>query len=211
MANWVSLHLHAIGLPADLARFRRAAGARVGAIDASRSEVFTEEMAYGEAADLEADRAIRFGRRFRVAGYRFQGCNDDHALHFQDVSRRFPALAFILTYGDPNGDDHGSYLFRCGRQRRWVVPEHTRERLIRRQCRRYGIRSREPQTEAENDALFWAENDAYADMAEVARRHWFGAALEWLRRRHPARRRRVRATRAGGTRRSRLRNPSGVG
>jgi hypothetical protein len=191
------VHLLAIGLPADVERFRVAAGARVGPIDVRRSTVFTDEMACGESADLEADRATRCGRRFRAAGYRFQGRNDDHALHFQEVSRRFPALALILTYGDPNGDDHGSYLFRCGRQRRWVVPERTRERLIWRQCRRYGIRSREPRTEAEEDALYWAENDAYADMAEVARRHWFGPALEWLRGRHPARRRCVRATRAG--------------
>jgi hypothetical protein len=187
MANWVNVHLLAIGLPADVERFRVAAGARVGPIDVRRSTVFTGEMSYGESADLQADRATRCGRRFRAAGYRFQGRNDDHVSHFVEVSRRFPALAFTLTYSDPNGDDHGSYLLLRGRRRLWVVPPLTRERLFWRHFRRWGITSREAETEEENDALYRAENDAYLDMMDLAQRHWLRPARVWLRR-HPARR-----------------------
>ena len=181
MANWVNVHLDVRGLPTDVERFRRAAGAKVGRIDTTRSAVFTPEMEHGETADLVADPLRRFGDHFRTATYRFQGRYDDHVDHFQAVSRQFPALAFVLAYSDPNCDDHGSYLLLRGRRRRWVVPPAMRSRILRERLARHGLSADIYGTPAEDsDDLFWAENEAYWEMLEVAARHWESAVLQWL-------------------------------
>jgi len=186
MANWVNVNLDVHGLPVAVESFRRAAGAKVGRIHTTRSSVFTPEMEYGEGGDLEADPLCRLGDRFRTATYRFQGRNDDHVDHFQAVSRRFPALAFVLAYSDPNGDDHGSYLLRRGRRRTWVVPPAIRNRLLREALVKYGLPADLDTAADDRDEVCWAENDAYFAMIDIASRHWQDAVLDWLARTPPA-------------------------
>jgi hypothetical protein len=125
MANWCNLRLLVTGVPKNLKPFRRAAGALSGRIDTNRSTIFTPEMEYGEGGDLEAGGVRRFQKRFQCAIFGLQGRNDDYVDHFREVSRRFPTLAFVLVYSDPNADEHGSYLLRNGRQRLWSVPVRT--------------------------------------------------------------------------------------
>jgi hypothetical protein len=117
MANWCNLRLIVTGHADDLKPFRRAAGALRGRIKAKRSEIFTDEMEYGEGDDLTADGIRPFRGRLRSAVYRLQGANTDYAEHFRFVSQRFPRLAFVLVVSDPNDDVHGSYRLVNGRQR----------------------------------------------------------------------------------------------
>jgi hypothetical protein len=118
--------------------------------------------------------------RFRTATFRFQGRNDDHVDHFEGVSRRFPVLALLLVYSDPNGDDHGSYLLCAGRRQSWSVPPRSRETILRRHVRQAGI------TSEDDPNLFWVENEAYDEMMDVAEQHWQPARLKWLTRSHAA-------------------------
>ena len=180
MANWVNVQLDVRGLPIDVEHFRRAAGAKVGRINTARSKVFTLAMEHGEAADLEADPIERFGDRFRTASYRFQGRYDDHVDHFQKVSRRFPKLAFVLAYSDPNCDDHGSYLLLRGTRRTWVVPYVMRVHILRKALVRYGLPADLDTSSAEGDEVFWAENEAYWEMQELAARRWEKVVMQWL-------------------------------
>src|SRR6188508_50034 len=119
MANWCNLRLSGFGPPDGIAAFRKAAGRLKGRINTEKSTVFGPEMERGESGDLTAYEPKRFGRRFQRVEYTLQGRNTDHADHFRDVSERYPALAFVLTFGDPNADAHGSHLFLRGRQRIW--------------------------------------------------------------------------------------------
>ena len=117
MANWCNLRLSVFGPPDEISAFRKAAGRLKGRINAEKSTVFSPEMERGESGDLTAYEPKRFGRRFQRVDSTLQGRNTDHADHFQHVSERYPALAFVLTFGDPNADTHGSHLFLRGTQR----------------------------------------------------------------------------------------------
>ena len=102
MANWSNLRLIVIGSPADVTLFRRAAGALEGHIDTKKSTVFIPDMEFGEGGDLQADAVTVFRRVYRQASYLFQGRNTDYVDHFKTVSRKFPTLAFVLVWSDPN-------------------------------------------------------------------------------------------------------------
>ncbi len=174
MANWVNVRLLVSGLPTDVERFRRAAGARRGRLATSDSSIFTAEMEFGEGGDLEADGVTPLQGRFRTATYRFQGRNDDHVDHFEVVSRRFPTLALLLVHSDPNGDEHGSYLLCAGRRQSWMVPARSRETILPRHMQQAGV------TDEDDPNLFWVENEAFDEMMDVAEQHWQAAGLKWL-------------------------------
>jgi hypothetical protein len=187
MANWCNLRLSAIGPEQELERFRHDAGARQGRIDTRRSTVFLPEMEIGEGGDLEADPPERFGRRFRRAEYRFQGRNDDHKDHFRGVSARYPALAFVLTYSDPNDDSHGSYLLLAGRERHWPIPQRLAREVMRKHYRRWKLVDARGRLDYDADDSDMAEWDAFFEYMDLASSHWDARVLAWLRERHPAR------------------------
>ena len=114
MANWCNLRLSVFGLPDEIAAFRKAAGRAKGRINTEKSTVFLPEMERGESGDLTAYEPERFGRRFQRVEYTLQGRNTDHADHFRDVSERYPSLAFVLTFGDPNADAHTAAIYSSG-------------------------------------------------------------------------------------------------
>ncbi len=180
MANWCNLRLVAIGRPVDVAPFRRAAGARRGRIDTRKSQVFTIDMECGEGRDLEADGVSRFHGTLQRAVYLFQGCNDDHADHFREISRRFPRLALVLVFSDRNADAHGSYLFRAGRRRMWDVPERLKSQLLAAEYEAYGVVTDAGTIDYDAPEADDAEWDACWRMMDVAERHWDRQVLEWL-------------------------------
>jgi hypothetical protein len=180
MANWINLRLLATGAPADLERFQRAAGARSGRIKSRRSTVFISEMEYGEGRDLEADGVSRFRGRFRTALYLFQGRNDDHAGHFRQVSRRFPELAFVLVYSDPNGDSHGSYLLTDGDSRMWEVPRQTRRTILKRHYAASGVVDRRGRIDYDAPEADEAEWESFWEFMDVAQEKWDEHVFRWV-------------------------------
>lgn len=187
MANWCNLRLSVLGAPGDLAPFRRAAGALKGRINTSKSTIFTAEMERGESRDLEAEEVSPFGRRFQRAEYLFQGRNDDHADHFREVSARFPLLAFVLTFGDPNSDWHGSHLFLAGRQRTWEVGVRLRRQLMMKRYRKWKLLDARGHVNYDAADADWAEWEAYFEMMHIAAVHWDAKVLQWLRAARPPR------------------------
>jgi hypothetical protein len=188
MANWCNVRLSAIGPEDPLARFRTDAGARKGRIDTRRSTVFLPEMEIGETGDLTAHPPEPFGRHFRRAEYTLQGRNDDYADHFREVSGRYPGLAFVLAYGDPNADSHGSHLLLAGRQRTWEIPRRVRREVMRKHYRRWNLvdaRGRMDYDAGDSDIAEWGAFFEYIDLAAA---HWDARVLAWLRERHPPRR-----------------------
>lgn len=186
MADWSNLRLVATGHAADLAPFRRAAGALRGRIDTSRSTVFTEEMEYGEGGDLETDGLERFDGDLRRASYRFQGRNDDHVDHFTSVSRRYPRLAFVLVVSDPSRDDNGSYLIRKGRRRFWGISERMHQQLFTKHLRKWGVLPEDAVVDFHTiewedeyvDGAFW---DALFEEMDVSLAKWDREVQKWLR------------------------------
>src|SRR5687768_10982636 len=139
MANWSNLRLIVTGSPDDIALFRRAAGALEGRIDTKNSTVFRPEMEFGEGGDLQADEVTVFRRVYRQTSYLFQGRNTDYVDHFKTVSCKFPTLACVLVWSDPNGDSQGSYLLLNGRTRQWEVPQDAKARALRKEYRAAGV------------------------------------------------------------------------
>jgi hypothetical protein len=203
MGNWSNLRLVVTGDPLDLTPFRRLAGALRGRIDASRSQIFTEDMEYGEGGDLEGDGVRRF-HNYRRATYRFQGKNDYFDGHFQQVSRRFPRLAFVLVVGDPNGDWHGSYLLLRGRQREWTVPARVQGEIHERNCRLTGAITKDGKIDYDSDEAEVAFWDSHSEFMDAAEARWDPRVLDWLMA-LPKRRVASKKSRVGRTRRARKR------
>ena len=176
MANWCNLRLVVTGHADDLAPFRRAAGALRGRIDTTRSQVFTDEMEYGEGGDLEVAGVSRVDGDLRRASFIFQGRNTDHVDHFVDVSRRYPRLAFVLVVSDPNADDNGSFLIWRGRKRWWSVSRRLHDKLFAKYLRWWDV---VPEGKVDFDALdlgddtvdmaFW---DTLFEEMDVAESKW---------------------------------------
>jgi hypothetical protein len=182
VANWCNVRLSVFGTPAEIKPFRNAAGALGGRIDAAKSAVFLEEMEIGESRDLEAWGESSFRRRFRRAEYVFQGRNTDHLDHFVEVSKRYPRLVFVLTYSDPNGDDHGSHLIVKGRSRSWRVPMRTRDATSRRAYRRYGCVDGRGRIDYDHDYADLADWEALSELMRIASVKWDAKVLELLQR-----------------------------
>ena len=187
MANWCNLRLSVFGPPDGISAFRKAAGRLKGRINTEKSTVFSPEMERGESGDLTAYEPKRFGRRFQRVQYTLQGRNTDHADHFQDVSERYPALAFVLTFGDPNADAHGSHLFLRGTQRIWGVSARLHRELMRKHYKRCGLVNSRGHMDYDAEDSDWAEWMAYFEMMDRAAAHWDDTVLRWLRQRHPRR------------------------
>jgi len=185
MANWCNVRLSVFGTPTELKPFREAAGALDGRIDTTRSSIFLEEMEIGEGADLEARGVRSFHRRFQRAEYIFQGRNTDHLDHFIKVSKRYPRLAFVVTYSDPNGDDHGSHLVVKGRSRSWVVSGRRRESIVRAAYREHGCVDKQGRIDYDHDYSDVADWAAFSEMMRVASVKWNGSVLEILQRQAP--------------------------
>lgn len=192
MANWGNLQLSVIGRKEDLVPFRKAAGRLKGRIDTSKSSVFLAEMEYGESRDLEAAGVTPFGRRFARAEYLFQGRGDDHGEHFEGISRQYPALAFVLAFGDPNGDAHGSYLLLNGKRRTWAVSARLHRQLMMKHYRKWKLLDSRGHVDYDAEDSDWAEWDAMFEMLEIAEKRWDAVVLRWLRERHPSRGRTTR-------------------
>jgi hypothetical protein len=180
LANWCNIRLSVIGRPADVEPFRKAAGALEGRIRTKRSSIFLEEMELGEGGDLTANGVRPFRRRFERAEYAFQGRNTDHLDHFQEISKRYPSLAFVVTYGDPNGDSHGSHLVLKGRARTWEVRGRTRDDIVRRAYRKYRCVDARGRLDYDADYTDLADWDAYGEMMDLASVRWDDAILRFL-------------------------------
>jgi hypothetical protein len=189
MANWCNIRLSVFGTADDLAPFRRAAGALKGRINTAKSSIFTPAMEWGETRDLEAAEVKPFGRRFQRAEYLFQGRNDDYADHFREVSARYPSLAIVLTFGDPNFDLHGSHVFLNSRQRTWTVGARLHRQLMMKHYGKWKLLDARGHVDYDSESSDWAEWDAFFEMMDIAAVHWDVQVLKWLRDRHPVRRR----------------------
>lgn len=154
-------------------------------------------MEIGEAADLTADEPKRFGGRFERVEYTLQGRDDDYADHFRAVSEGYPDLAFVLTYSDPNADDHGSHLLLAGRQRTWRIPRRLQSELMRKHYTRWRLVDARGRMDYDAEDSDMAEWDAFFEMMDVAAAHWNDVVLHWLEQRHPG------STRRADTRRAR--------
>ena len=185
MANWCNLQLSVFGPADQLEAFRKAAGRLEGRVDTRRSSVFLPEMERGESGDLTSHAPKPFGRRFQRAEYTLQGRNDDYGDHFREISEQYPALVFVLTYGDPNADAHGSHLLLAGRQRIWGVPARLHRELMRKHYKRRGLVNSRGHMDYEADDSGMAEWDAYFEMMDVAAARWDATVLKWLRKHHP--------------------------
>ena len=180
MADWYNLRLAVTGLPPDVQRFRRAAGALKGRIDTRRSDVFTQAMEHGETMDLEAEAPVRFHDHWKTVTYRFQGRYTDHVDNLRPVSGRFPTLAFVLTYGDAM-DSHGSYFLVGGAiAGHWDVPKRRARAIFRSNYLAHGLRTWK-QIYADYDEAYWAEAEAGDEAMDLAARHWDVGVARWLR------------------------------
>jgi hypothetical protein len=195
MANWCNLRLIATGHANDLKPFRLAAGALRGRIKARHSDIFTEEMEYGECGDLEADGIRRFRGQLRSAVYRLQGRNTDYVEHFRYLSQRFPRLAFVLVVSDPNSDIHGSYCLLNGRRRWWSVPHRVERQIFARRYREYGAVDENGTVDYDHEYADVAEWDAFFEMMDVAEAKWNQDVLRWIRQLPSQKRRGTRPSR----------------
>jgi hypothetical protein len=203
LANWCNIRLSVFGEPAAIEPFRKAAGALEGRIRTKRSSIFLPEMEFGEGGDLTAGGVSPFRRRYQRAEYRFQGRNTDHLDHFQEIARRYPSLAFVLTYSDWNGDEHGSHLLLGARTRSWWVPGTTRSRIVRSFYRKYNCVDARGRIDWEGTYSDLADWEAFGQMMGLAARKWDAAVVQFLeplyrRSRLPKRARKVRGRPAHG-------------
>lgn len=183
MANWSNLRLSVYGTPDDVAKFQEAAGPAYGRIRAKQSRIFADYMEFGESADLEANGVARFARRFRRAEYVLQGRNSAYSDEFREVSARYPRLAFVLTFSDPNSDWHGSYLLLAGRERLWEIPARLHRELMRKHYKRHGCIDSRGRVDYDHEEADDAEWDGFFDMIDHAAAHWDEKVLKWLRER----------------------------
>jgi hypothetical protein len=185
MANWCNLQLSVFGPPGQIAAFRKAAGRLKGRVDTTKSSIFLPEMERGESGDLTAYEPKPFARRFQRAEYTFQGRNNDYGDYFRDISDRWHELAFVLTFGDPNADAHGSHLFLAGDQRIWGIPVRLHRQLMRKHFKRRGLINSRGHMDYDADDSDRAEWDAYFEMMDIAAAHWDRKVVAWLRDCHP--------------------------
>lgn len=119
-------------------------------------------MLVGEAQELFSERAAALGPDLSGKKYVFQGCSDEGVGHFQDLSRSYPSLRFVLVYG---WDDHsyGSHLIFRGRTRSYPVPD----RLVEKVMAKHGV------DDNPNDEWpYEQEIDAETELMDLAEAHW---------------------------------------
>jgi len=123
--------------------------------------LFQPDMRQGEGANLTCTRVAKLGSNLLKKIYSFQVRNDDGLEHFRRVSRRYRTLCFVLSYGDPNGDDYGSYLILNGRSRSYKLSGRQKETVMA----RHGVAG-----DVDDDEWrFW---EASSELIEMAAAHW---------------------------------------
>jgi hypothetical protein len=161
MANWSNVRLTIAGRRPDVLAFSRLTRARPSA-------VFESDMLEGEAQELFSERAERLGRNLLKKVYKFQVRNGDGLKHFRLVSRQHPRVCFVLTYGDPNCDDYGSYFIFQGRARNHKLSARQKNAVMA----SHGVSN-----DSDEDWRFWEASWELMDLAEA---HWRQSVLEVL-------------------------------
>ena len=87
-------------------------------------------MIIGESNHLFAKRMKNLGQGLCQKQYGFDVRNDDGRAHFREVSRRYPALYFVLVYWDQSSNEYGSYLISGGRSRWYLMTEDAIEAMF---------------------------------------------------------------------------------
>jgi hypothetical protein len=162
MANWSNVQLVIAGRSASVLRFSRLARVRP-------SSLFQPDMRQGEGGNLTSTRVAKLGSNLLKKAYSFQVRNDDGLQHFRRVSRRYPKLCFVLSYGDPNADDYGSYFILRGRARSYKLSDRLKEAVMA----RHGVTG-----DAEDDDDEWRFWDASSDLVDLAEAHWQKSMLK---------------------------------
>jgi hypothetical protein len=163
MGNWCNVRLKIVGRRSDVLDFSRLARARA-------SSFFEPDMLQGEGQDLFSERAVRFRADYMQKVYKFQVCNDDGLSHFRRLSRRYPALCFVLVYGDPNEDRYGSYFIQRGRVRVHSLSYRQKKAM----WTKHGANDNGDFAE---EYSFW---DASWELMDLAEAHWEKAILELI-------------------------------
>jgi hypothetical protein len=163
MANWSNVRLLIAGRRSDVLCFSRLALARPSA-------VFESDMLAGEAQELFSERAERLDTNRLSKVYKFQVRNGDGIQHFRRVSRQHPALCFVLTYGDPNFDDYGSYFIFEGRVRKHNISNRRKAAVMA----SHGVTGKDDVDDVDDDWRFWEASRELMDLAEA---HWQPSVL----------------------------------
>ena len=163
MANWYPVRLIVVGQRSAVLHFSSQARARP-------SSIFKPDMLIGEGQELFSERIERWTPKISRKKYVFQVRSDDGRDHFQELSRRFTSPWFVLVYGDPSGEQYGSYIIRQGRCRSYSVPDKLKIAVMRKHGAEYI-------EDDEDDWRFW---EASWELMDLAQAHWDGLLLEDL-------------------------------
>src|ERR1035437_6787949 len=155
VASWCNARLVVVGRPIDVTRFRRLAHIRP-------SSVFRPDMLVGEAQELFSERAAPLGQDRSAKKYIFQERGEEGVAHFQNLSRSYPCLRFVLVYG---WDDHsyGSHYFSNGRSRSYPVSDLLVEKVMA----KHGV-----DDNPNGEWPYEPEMDAEKELMDLAEAHW---------------------------------------
>ena len=119
-------------------------------------------MLVGEAQELFSERAARLGQDRSAKRYIFQACGEEGVAHFQDLSRSYPRLRFLLVYG---WDDHsyGSHYISKRQTRSYRVSDL----LVDKVMAKNGVNDN-----PNNEWPFEPEMDAEKELMDLAEAHW---------------------------------------
>ena len=168
MGNWGVVRLTVTGTPYRVIQFARMAGPTWGRIRRPKPPVWLPWMEFGESDDLEADGLEIRNDVARVA-YNFQTKSPDVLDHFKGVSRQFPALHFVLAWGDPELTSISSDHVRAGRVRHYEIPDRTIRATQRRYLHEY---VGEDLSGATDDQEWDADIEAEGELIQRAIAHW---------------------------------------
>jgi hypothetical protein len=158
VATWCNARLVVIGRSIDVTRFRRLAHTRP-------SSVFQPDVLAGESQELFSERAASVGGDRLAKKYIFQECGEEGVAHFQNLSRSYPSLRFLLVYGWDN-HSYGSYYISKGRARSYLVSDL----LVDKVMAKHGV-----DDNPNNEWPYEPEMDAERELMDLAEAHWQAA------------------------------------
>lgn len=126
-------------------------------------------MLVGETQKLCCERAVALGSNRSQKKYYFQGRHDEGLVHFQALSKSYPALTFVLVYGW-DSHDYGSHLVSRGRVRSYSVPAA----LVEATMAKHGVDDTPPD---ELSFPYDLELDAEAELMDLTEARWQRALL----------------------------------
>jgi hypothetical protein len=158
MGTWCNARLVVAGRTADVARFRRLAHTRP-------SSVFRPDMLVGEAQAPFSERATPLGPDLSAKRYIFQGSGDDGLDHFQNLSRSYRCLRFVLVYGWDGWNEcsYGSHFISRGRTRSYPIPA----RVVEKAMAKHGVNGN-----PDNEWPYEPEINAEMELLDLAEAHW---------------------------------------